>query len=161
MKNIRRLSQAYSQTPWRRQLQLIGLFLLVLILGAMVAGIYLNVTARAATIGRSIQALRADSQVVERQNEDLRTQLALITSNSEMEKRAQAMGFRPVKMDDEVIYLVIPGYYGRSPTVLAQPPAAAAVSTTIQLSQEYTRSLFDWFVERVLKPAAPLMEPKQ
>lgn len=160
MKNISRLTQAYSQTPWRRQLQLIGLFLLILILGAMVAGIYLNVTARSATIGRSIQSLRARSQVVERQNEDLRTLLAQVTSNMEMEKRAQALGFRPVTNEDEVLYLVIPGYSGRTPTVLAQPPSAA-VNTTIQLSQDYTRSLLDWFVERVLMPAAPLMEPKK
>ena len=44
------------QAPWRaamrQQMQLLGGVLLVLVTAAIVAGIYLNVTTRAATVGR-------------------------------------------------------------------------------------------------------------
>ncbi len=46
MERVYGLTQAYSQAPWRKQLQLIGIFLVVLVFFALVAGIYLSVTAR-------------------------------------------------------------------------------------------------------------------
>ncbi len=42
MDGVRQLTQAYSQAPWRKQLQILGLFLLVVVLAALVAGIYLK-----------------------------------------------------------------------------------------------------------------------
>ena len=157
MNNLQKITQAYTQAPWRRQVQLIGLFMLILILAAMIAGIYLSVSARAATIGRSIQGIRYEIDNVERQNEDLRTQLAFITSNSEMQKRAEAQGFRQLQMDDEVLYIVVPGYDEREPVILANPPSPTLIENR-QLAPEYTQSLLEWLVERVLKPAAPLVE---
>jgi cell division protein FtsL len=157
MNNFRNITQAYAQAPWRKQVQLIGLFLLILILAAMIAGIYLSVTARATTIGRSIQGIRYEVDQVERQNEDLITQLAFVTSNSEMQKRAEAQGFRPLQKDDEVLYIVVPGYDDRKPVVLANPPSPTSMDNQ-KLAPEYTQSLFEWLVERVLKPAAPLVE---
>jgi hypothetical protein len=53
MDRVQSLTQAYSQAPWRKQMQIIGLFLLVLVLTALV-GIYLSVTARAAAVGRDL-----------------------------------------------------------------------------------------------------------
>ena len=58
-----RLTQAYRQTPWRTQLQWIGLFLLALILLATVAGIYLSVSAGAAAVGREIQQLEYEREM--------------------------------------------------------------------------------------------------
>ena len=58
MENFRNLTQAYSQAPWRKQLKFIGLFLLLVVFVALIAGIYLDVTARAATIGREILIMK-------------------------------------------------------------------------------------------------------
>src|SRR5512139_1924157 len=95
MNRVYSLTQAYSQAPWRKQLQWIGLFLLVLILAALVAGIYLSVTARAATIGRQVQGVYAEMEKAERRIEDLQTQLADLTSNTVIEQRAAELGFLP------------------------------------------------------------------
>jgi len=46
---------AYKQAPWRVQRQWVGAFLLIVIGGAMIAALYLDVTARAAVAGREIQ----------------------------------------------------------------------------------------------------------
>ncbi len=55
MNNVTQIVQKVRQAPWRVQRQWIGLFLLGLVLVAMVAGIYLNVTVRATLAGREIQ----------------------------------------------------------------------------------------------------------
>jgi cell division protein FtsL len=159
MDSVQRFTQAYSQAPWRKQVQLIGLFLLGLILIALVAGIYLNVTARAATIGRSIQGMRNTIENLERGNADLESQLASLTSNREMQARASELGFHPLDSEEEVFYVVVPGYVERQAASMDAAPAPT-LPRVRTLSPDYTQSLFDWLRERVFEPAAPLSEVK-
>ena len=156
MESVERLTQAYSQAPWRKQLQLIGLFLLILIFAALVAGIYLSVTARSATVGREIQVMYNQMDKMRRENEDLDTQLAQLTSNQAMEQRAKDLGFHPVDPAD-LVYLLVPGYIEPGPPDMAQKPGLN-LEQTPKLPSDYTESLFDWLRERVFEPAAPLME---
>src|SRR3990172_6367912 len=156
MNRVQSLTQAYSQAPWRKQLQWIGLFMLGLILVALVAGIYLSVSAEASSNGRAIQAMYADIDQMEREIEDQKTQLAFLTSNDEMAKRAEDMGFLPVNKG-EVLYIVVPGYKRSGHAILGSTPASL-VSGASMLSQEYTQSLFDWLRQRILEPAAPLVQ---
>ncbi|HJW90112.1 MAG TPA: hypothetical protein VJ436_05695 [Anaerolineales bacterium] len=158
MDSVQRLTQAYSQAPWRKQVQLIVWFLLGLIMVALVAGIYLSVTARAATYGRRIQEIHVAMEAIEREIEDLETQLAESTSNREMEKRAKKLGFRPAGVED-MIFLAVPGYSRPDGVVLAPPPGLP-VAPPGSLPAEYTESLFDWLRERVFEPAAPLIKDR-
>jgi len=146
----RNIIQAYRQAPWRMQMQIIGLFLLVLVFTALVAGIYLNVTARAATIGRQIQEMQAEILVNRQLNADLETQLALLTSAEVMARRAEELGFRPAAAG-EFFYVVVPGYSGRQPAVLAPPPGPEAASSP-ELPPEFTQSLIDWLRQLKLEP---------
>lgn len=156
MDNVQRFTHAYSQAPWRKQLQLIGLFMLAVIIVALVAGIYLNVTARAATIGRNIQGLRFEIKEQELEIADLESQLALITSNREMQARAEELGFQQVDAD-EIFFIVVPDYSGRQPRRMTNPEVNPLPQSRT-LSSDYTQSLFDWLRERVFEPAAPLSE---
>ncbi len=144
------LMQAYRHTPWRIQLQVIGMFLLFLVMIAIIAGIYLNVTARAATIGRRIQAMQAEMQTNDRLNADLQTRLALLTTATSMETRAKEMGFRPLSAG-EITYIIVPDYSGRAPVTLAPPPGPVSASGQI-LPPEFTQSLIDWFRQLTLRP---------
>ena len=155
MNRVHSLSQAYHQAPWRKQLQYIGLFLMGLIMVALVAGIYLSVTARAATVGRDIQKMNSDIEVTERQIEDLKTALALITSNRVMEERASQLGFHPVTAE-EMVFVNTPGYSKPRQISLALPQSQRLPSAPV-LSAEYTQSLFEWLRERVFEPGAPLL----
>ena len=123
---------------------------------ALVAGIYLSVTARAAATGRSIQEMRRNIESLKRSNSDLEIQSASITSSAEMEKRALELGFSGA-ISERIVYLEIPGYIQRQPNISAQQPGPPA-SRSSELSSEYSQSLFDWLRERVLDPAAPLLE---
>jgi cell division protein FtsB len=137
---------AHKQAPWRVQRQWIAAFLLVLIGGAMIAALYLDVTARAAVAGRDIQELRAQITTIQRENADLETQLADLTSTAVMERRAIELGYRPVQPGD-LDYVAVPGFTKPEPEILM-----AAEDTTPHVNTqpaEYTQSLLEWFDERI------------
>ena len=156
MDRVQNLTQAYSQAPWRKQLQIIGLFLLFLVFVALIAGIYLNVTARAATIGRDIQSMQSDMADQEQVNADLQSQLALITSSAQMEKRAKAIGFETVEIDQSE-YVMVPGYVNRRAIILAPAPSPIISSAPV-IPPEYTESLFDWLHRQLLQSSFPFIE---
>lgn len=138
---------AYKQAPWRVQRQWIGAFLLVVVGLSMIAALYLDVTARAAKAGREIQELRFELTVAQRENADLETQLADLTSTAEMKRRALELGYRPVK-PGELDYVAVPGFIAPEPEILF-----AAGDSTPQsqvLPAEYTQSLFEWMDSRII-----------
>ena len=103
------LFKTYRQASWRIQRQWLGLILLGVILIAMVAGVYLNVTARASLAGREVQMLEEQITENQRTNADLETQLAAQTSTAAMEQRASELGFQPAN-PEEIVYVFVPGY---------------------------------------------------
>jgi cell division protein FtsL len=137
---------AYKQAPWRVQRQWISVFLLAVIGMAMIAALYLDVTARAAVAGREIQELRFEITAIQRANSDLETKLADVTSTKEMERRALELGYRPVK-PGELDYVAVPGFVVPEPDILSAAPDATPFSQA--LPAEYTQSLFEWMDARV------------
>ena len=137
---------AYKQAPWRVQRQYVGAFLLAVIGLAMIAALYLDVTARAAGAGREIQELRFEIATVQRTNADLETQLADMTSTTEMERRALELGYRPVK-PGELDYVAVPGFAAPEPEILLAAEDVVSRSQTLPI--EYTQSLLEWADERV------------
>src|SRR6266545_629531 len=108
---------AHKQAPWRVQRQWVAAFLLFVIGVAMIAALYLDVTARAAVAGREIQEMRFEIIAIQRSNADLETKLAKVTSTAEMERRALQLGYRPVK-PGELDYVPVPGYVPPEPAIL-------------------------------------------
>lgn len=155
MNSVKSLTQAYSQTPWRRQVKFIVIFLLLVVLIALVAGVYLSVTARAATIGREILLMQSDIDEIELVIADLNTQLAFMTSASEMAKRAEDLGFEPIEKD-QAIYIVVPGYTPRELTSLAPPPSTVT-TVAASMPSDFTESLVDWLRQNILS-ASRLLE---
>ena len=156
MYRVQNITQAYSQAPWRKQLQWIGLFMLALVLVAVVAGIYLSVSAQASSSGREIQIMYSEMEDIRRNIEDLESQIAFLTSNSEMEKRAEELGFIQVSSED-IFYILVPGYSKPSQVEIAGSPGVT-LPTIQTVAPEYTQSLFDWLQERVFDPASPLIK---
>jgi hypothetical protein len=152
MDRVLKINQAYSLTPWRKQLQSIGLFLVVLVVIALIAGVYLNINAKAATIGRQIQNHRNRIDELENNIANQQSQLAILTSAAIMEQRAIEMGFRHAQSDD-ILYLAIDGYGGRSPAVLASDTKIFAASQTQpRISSAFTQSLLDWIRQEFTLP---------
>jgi cell division protein FtsL len=137
---------AYKQAPWRKQRQYIGAFLLLVVGVAMVAALYLDVTARTALAGRQIQSLRYEMTINQQMNADLETELARLTSSALMQQRALELGYRPVQ-PGELDYVLVPGYAAPEPDILLVAQDSPPVSN--QLPDEYTESLFEWLDSRM------------
>ena len=144
--NVNHLVHAYRVAPWRVQRQWIGNALLVVVVLAMVAALYLNVTSRTAIAGREIQDLNDSIASSKQVSSDLQTQLAGLTSASSMEKRAREMGFRPVE-PTELEYLVVPGYVARVAIDLSSSSPSQLNALTIP--PEYNQSLLDWMDNKI------------
>jgi cell division protein FtsL len=137
---------AYKQAPWRVQRQYVGAFLLAVIVLALVAALYLDLSARTALAGREIQELQVQITTVQRSNADLETELANLTASAVMQKRALELGYRPVK-PGELDYIFVPGYVAPEPPILLAAVDATFRSQT--LPEEYSQSLLEWFDDRI------------
>jgi len=143
---VTHIIHAYRQAPWRAQRQWIGAFLLIVLVSAMVAALYLDVTAKAALSGREIQNLQWEISNNQRLNADLETHLAALTSSTEMQRRALELGFRPVQ-SGELDYVAVPGYVKPEPAILESAPDVSIQPQVVPL--EYTQSLLEWFNDRI------------
>jgi hypothetical protein len=149
MERVQHFAQAYRQAPWRRQVQFIGLFLLGLVFIAMVAGVYLNITARASALGRDIQEMQVEIEDIGLENANLQSRLAFLTSSTEMERRALQLGFQRIEMA-EPLFLTVDGYRERQAVILAPDPVAVA-PVEYTLPAEYTESLFSWLQRELVE----------
>jgi cell division protein FtsL len=146
MRNAQQLILAYADAPWRKQLQFIGLFSLALVMLALLASLYLIVSAQATTYGREIQNMQYTIKDLQRQNADLQAMLAHVSSADVMEQRAEELGLQPAQ-PEQIVYLAVEGYSGRQPPNLA-PPAQPAPLPAPSYSPEFSQSLIDWFIEQ-------------
>ncbi len=142
------LIQAYRQTPWRVQLQRLGVVLALLVAIAIVAGLYLNISAQAATAGLEFQQLEEEREDLQRQIADLNARLAFITSEAQMLERAKKLGFKPLALD-KAVYVVIEGFIGRTLPSFAPAPGAGMIKEPV-LKASYTQSLWDFLYQGLL-----------
>jgi hypothetical protein len=146
LQNVNHLVHAYKVAPWRIQRQWIGSAFLLVVVLAMVATLYLDVTSKAAIAGREIQDLTAAISESRQFSADLQTQYAALTSTAVMRQRALDLGFRPMK-PEEATYLVVPGYSVPKPEILASAPLPQLSALSIR--PEYNESLLDWLDEQI------------
>lgn len=142
----------HQEMPIRFQREWLAAFLVGVMLLGLVAGLYLNVSARAAITGREIQSLEAEIAANKRDNADLQTQIATLLSNQSLAQRARALGFEPVKRED-VEYIVVPGYFPPQGLNLVQPVAETDLLAT---KPEYSESLFEWLGRQMEAASRPL-----
>jgi cell division protein FtsL len=156
MNNVTQIVQKVRQAPWRVQRQWIGLFLLVLVLMAMVAGLYLNVTVGASLAGRETISLQATITTNQRLNSDLETQLAGLTSIEAMQGRAESMGFQFANIDD-LTYVTVPGFVEQSAVDLSRSDATQPVVPLIL--PQYTESWLDYLINQQAPSTPPGGQP--
>lgn len=140
-----RIIQAYKQAPWRVQLQWIGALLLVLVVGMLISGVYLYLSAEATAAGTKIRELELEREGLQIRIADLNTQLAHIRSASYMEQRAEDLGYRKATKDD-IVFVYVPQYSGRQPVFLAPPPGNDSINASI-IKPAYRQSLWEWLYQ--------------
>jgi hypothetical protein len=143
------LIQAYRQAPWRNQLKWIATFLLGVIVIALVAGLYLSISAQALSIGLEIQRNNREKMVIDQDIANLRNQLGDLTAGPTMLERAKTLGFVTIN-PAEIEYIVVPGYAGRQTASLA-PQTVPDQYVQPMINPEYTQSLSDMMFLGLLK----------
>jgi cell division protein FtsL len=138
--------------PVNIQQQWVVLFGVVVAVVALVAGLYLDVTARAAITGRQIQNLELSIAINRRSNADYETELAYLLSNQVMQARAKSLGFEMLKQE-ELSYMVVPGYFPKGGVQIA---GQVSQKQAISASPEFHESLIDWFRERMRAASIPM-----
>jgi len=143
------VTQAYQQAPWRNQIKWIVFFLLGLLVVALVAGLYLSISAQSVTLGIEIQEFNKQKIITDRSIADLRNQLADLTTTAEMEQRAKELGYDYLSPDD-IDYFVVNGYTGRKTAILAPLSEENDISKAM-LDPTYSQSLWEWFFQGLNK----------
>jgi hypothetical protein len=150
------MANAYSQAPWRKQLQVVVGFLLILVALALIASVYLYVSSQAVAAGVAVQRMNRDITTLRMQIEDYESELAALTSEKVMAERARALGFEPVD-PEKLLYLRVDAYTGRPGIEFASPPPPASDST-LSLSPAYSESLLEWVTKNLLTPSEYITE---
>jgi hypothetical protein len=137
-----RLALAFKQAPWRNHVQLVGGFLLALVIIILVASIYLSISGEAATAGLEAYQMDLERLRIEREIANTKANIAFLTSASNMEARARAMGFERIDPAN-TLYLTIPGYPGKQTMVVTSPPGIDHTDRLL-VKSIYRESLWDW-----------------
>ena len=138
----------------RVQQQWVISFVFVIAMLALLAGLYLNITASASIAGRQIQGIEAEITVNEQINADLETRIATLMANSVLQQRALSLGFEPVA-PKTLQYMVVPGYVAPQAVNMVSPVTPHEILTS---SPEYTETLIDWFTAQIQTASIPLAE---
>jgi hypothetical protein len=144
----------YDDVPVRLQRQWITAFLAIMIVVSLVAGLYLNVTSRAAIAGREIQSMQRDITANQLVNADLETTIATLLSSDSLQQRAVAAGYIPLQGSD-LDYIVVPGYFPSQGVILVAPPAE---TEDIRLSPDFSESLSSWLANQLEVASMPLAQ---
>lgn len=149
-----KLIQAYQQAPWRIQVQRLRTVLLLILMFAIVTGIYLFISAQAAMAGLNIQDGEFYREKMQREIASLKTQLGTVNSIAVMEDRASKAGFKPAPID-QGMYVSVTGYTGK-PQVNLAPPSGPDLIPDMKLKPAYTTSLSEWLfrMSAGLKPVS-------
>ena len=152
----RKSKQAYKQAPWRRQIQSIGLSLLPVVAIAVIISLYLIVSAQAATAGLLIMNLHYEEEEILRTIANQRTQLGWVTSYSQMQKRAERMGYEPAQ-ESNLHYITIAGYQSQNAVLIAPPPGIENESAPL-VNEWYNQSLSNWFLNTFFIASSNVIE---
>jgi hypothetical protein len=129
---------ALRRTGWQPQRQVVALgtlgFFIALVLGVL----YLSQVASDAATNRRLTDLIAERDELERLNEQLRADIAELTSVPRLYERAVSLGFSTVE-GREIEYLVVPGYAPEQVDTVA-PIASGEAEDQI----DYTETFTDW-----------------
>ncbi len=150
MNRAQKIIEAYRNTPWRQQTQMLGLFAVFGFVAALVMIVYVWVTSMAGTYGLKVQEYQATARSLEQEIEDKKARLAILEGTENLTERAIAAGYQMAD-PNRIRYLEVEGYYGQEPFQLAPQTPDQKTAQTPQLPPEYTSSLIDWLREMIFQ----------
>lgn len=103
------LQHALKPTRWQPQRQMLALGTLGLFVAIIIGALYLNQSSTTSALGRQLEELIAVRDGLQRQNEQLRAEIANLQRVGRLLQRAEELGFIPARETD-IQYIVVDGY---------------------------------------------------
>ncbi len=130
----------HTAPPWRRsqQTQWVATLTLVVIVGIIIAALYLVQTSTSTITARELRDMGDYRSQLERDNERLRAEIAELESLPRVMTRAAELGFRSAD-DNEIQYIIVDGYRYDRPKVTPTP-----TPTPAEPEQVYDETLGGW-----------------
>jgi cell division protein FtsB len=136
------LIQAYSNSPRRQKLQIIGSVVMAIVIAAVMLILYLVVSARVVSMGRQLQQAKDEIDQLVYLSVNYRSQIAELSRFEIMEEKAKDMGFR-APYPGEVFYVPVAGFDQQIQPVVDSPSGGRPTVINVNLI-EYHESLIDW-----------------
>jgi cell division protein FtsL len=123
-------SNQHTSSPWRNQTQFVATLTLIVVVGIIIAALYLIQTSTTTITARELREMGDHRDQLERDNERLRAEVAELQSLPRVMTRAAELGFHQAD-EAEIQYIIVDGYrYDRpkvTPTLTPTPPAPEQV----------------------------------
>jgi cell division protein FtsL len=127
-----------SDQPWQNQRQFVATLSLVVVVGIIIATLYLIQTSTTTTTARELLEMDDYRLDLERDNERLRAEIAELQSLPRVMTRAAELGFREAG-DDDIQYLIVDGYRYNRPQLTPTP-----TPTPVEAEPVYDETLGGW-----------------
>ena len=141
------LIQAYSNSPRRQKLQIIGSLFMAIVIAAVMLILYLIVSARIVSMGRQLQRAKDEIDQLVYLSVNYRNQIAQLSRFEVMEEKAIELGFRS-PYPGEVFYVPISGYDLEIQSHVDGTGNAIPAVINVNLI-EYHDSLIDWIGQQL------------
>jgi hypothetical protein len=141
------LIQAYSNSPRRQKLQIIGSLFMAIVIAAVMLILYLIVSARVVSMGRQLQRAKDEIDQLVYLSVNYRNQIAQLSRFEVMEEKAIELGFRS-PYPGEVFYVPISGYDLEIQSHVDVTGNAIPAVINVNLI-EYHDSLIDWISQQL------------
>lgn len=141
------LIQAYSNSPRRQKLQIIGGIFMAIVVAAVMLILYLVISSRVVFMGRQLQQAKSDIDQLVYLSVNYQNQIDKLSRFEVMEQRADELGFRP-PYPGEVFYVPVAGIESEEQVVVVFQDDNPAAVINVNLP-DYHQSLIDWIGEQL------------
>jgi cell division protein FtsL len=141
------LIQAYSNSPRRQKLQIIGSILMAIVVAAVMLILYLVISSRVVFMGRQLQQAKSDIDQLVYLSVNYQDKINKLSRFDEMEKRAEELGFRPA-YPGEVFYVPVAGLETEDEIVVIFQDETPSAIINVDLP-DYHQSLIEWVGEQL------------
>lgn len=141
------LIQAYSNSPRRQKLQIIGGIFMAIVIAAVMLILYLVMSSRVVFMGRQLQQAKSDIDQLIYLSVNYQNQIDRLSRFELMEERAIELGFRP-PYPGEVFYVPVAGLESPDEVVVVFQNDSDPGIINVNLP-DYHQSLFEWIGEQL------------
>ena len=142
-----------QRNEWRPTRGMIAVGTLALFVAIIIGALYLSQSAATSAVGRQLESMVNERNELERQNEQLRAEIASLRGVGRLFTRAQELGFHQASAN-AIDYIVVSGYEPERTSIITEPnpePPAPVYDESftgwVQQQWDALRQQFEGFVQ--------------